>query len=207
MLKNIIFDLGGVIYDIRYQNVPEAFARLGVLQFEEKYTQSAQTEAIDLFEEGKISVGEFRNYIRSLSTVSLSDSQIDEAWNAIMIDIPEERIEYLQQLKNQYNLFLFSNTNQLNYDSFTAAMYKKFGFDIFKELFIKAYFSHELHIRKPHPEAFRKIVEEQHLNPKETLFIDDTLRHVEGARKAGLQGYHFQTGKEEIWNVMDKILG
>ncbi|MDR1345672.1 MAG: HAD family phosphatase [Bacteroidales bacterium] len=192
MLKNIIFDLGGPIYDIRYQNVPEAFTRLGVLQFEEEYTQAAQTEAIDLFEEGKISVEEFRNYIRSLSAVSLTDMQIDEAWNSIMIDIPEERIKYLQQIKNQYNLFLFSNTNQLNCDSFTVAMHKKFGFNIFKELFVKAYFSHELHIRKPHPEAFLKIIEEQQLNPKETLFIDDTLRHVEGARKAGLYAFHFQ---------------
>jgi len=203
-MKNIIFDLGGVIYDIRYQNVPEAFAELGV-DFGNIYSQSAQTVEIDLFEEGKISVEEFRAYIRSFAVSPLTDKQIDDAWNSIMIDIPVERIEYLQQLKSQYNLFLFSNTNQLNYDAFTIAMYQKFGYDIFQDLFVKAYFSHELHIRKPHSQAFIKIIEEQHLDPAETLFIDDTIRHIDGARRAGLHAYHLQHGediRQEKWKVL-----
>jgi putative hydrolase of the HAD superfamily len=202
-MKNIIFDLGGVIYDIRYQNVPDAFAKLGV-NFADIYSQAAQTSEIDLFEEGKISVKEFRSYIRSFTFLSLTNLQIDEAWNSIMLDIPIQRIEYLQQLKNQYRLFLFSNTNQLNYDFFIASMYQKFGYDIFQELFVKAYFSHELHIRKPHPEAFIKIINEQHLDPSETLFIDDTVRHVEGARHAGLHAYHLQPDEEimeERWKI------
>lgn len=189
MIKNIIFDLGGVIFDIRYENIAEAFAQFGVHNFAEKYTQAAQTEMIDLFEEGKVSIDEFRQYIRSLSDVQLSDNQIDTAWNAIMIDIPEERVALLQKVKKNYNIFLFSNTNALNYNAFHPAMKQKFGYDIFAELFVHSYFSHFLHIRKPHPAAFQQILHEQQLIPQETLFIDDTERHIEGAKSVGLHTF------------------
>lgn len=196
MIKNIIFDLGNVIYDIRYQNVPEAFARYGFPNFDEYYTQAHQSDAIDLFEEGKISPAEFREFIRSISPVPLTDEQIDEAWNSIMIDIPEYRIEMLKELKSHYSLFLFSNTNQLNYEQFTGQMKEKYGYDIFKELFVKAYFSHHIHIKKPLVESFQFIINEQKLNPSETLFIDDTLRHVQGAQKVGLNTYYLQDGED-----------
>jgi len=196
MIKNIIFDLGGVIYDIRYQNVPEAFARYGFSNFDEYYTQAHQSDAIDLFEEGKISPAEFREFVRSISPVPLTDEQINEAWNSIMMDIPEKRIEMLKELKSHYSLFLFSNTNQLNYEQFTVQMNEKYGYDIFKELFVKAYFSHHIHIKKPLVESFQLILNEQKLNPLETLFIDDTLRHVQGAQKVGLNTYYLQDGED-----------
>jgi putative hydrolase of the HAD superfamily len=140
-IKNIIFDLGGVIYDIRYENIADKFRSYGINDFEKLYSKASQTDTIDLFEEGKISVEEFRNYIRSLSTVSLTDEQIDTAWNAILIDIPKERLELLGMLRLKYNIFLYSNTNQINYDRFMAELKAKYGFDVFEITFKKAYFS------------------------------------------------------------------
>lgn len=190
MIKNIIFDLGGVIFDIRYENVPEAFARLGVRDFDKLYTQQAQSEAIDLFEEGKMSVPDFRNYIRTLKGATcLTDQQIDDAWNSIMGDIPVERVELLKEVGQKYRIFLFSNSNKLNCDKFRVDMHNKFGYDIFDTLFEKAYFSQEIHFRKPNVEAFRFVLADAGLNPIETLFIDDTERHIEGAKKCGLNTY------------------
>lgn len=197
-IKNIIFDLGGVIYDIRYQNIPEAFAQFGFFNFEEHYTQNQQTGPIDLFEEGNISVPEFRNYIRSLSPVPLTDEQIDEAWNAIIIDVPEKRVEMLESLKPKYNLYLFSNTNELNYNKFCSLLQQKFGFNIFERCFIKAYFSHLEHIRKPLVSAFQYVLEDAKLKPDETLFIDDTERHIEGAKKVGLHTYLLPKGEDVV---------
>lgn len=189
MIKNIIFDLGGVIYDINYHKIATTFASFGMFDFEEKYSQEKQTDLIDLFEEGKVSVEDFRSYIRSLTSIPLSDEQIDTAWNAILIDIPEHRVKLLQQVKNNYSIFLFSNTNELNYRRFMPDMKEKYGFDIFSTIFIKSYFSHHIHLKKPSKESFFYIMEEQKLNPSETLFIDDTTRHVEGARVVGLNAY------------------
>lgn len=198
MLKNIIFDLGGVIYDIRYENIADTFASFGFPNFTEHYTQAAQTDAIDLFEEGKISIPEFRSYIRSISPVALTDQQIDDAWNAILIDVPEARVNMLKELRKQYNIYLFSNTNQLNYNKFRVVLREKYGYDIFDEIFVSAYFSHEMHTRKPLPEAFQTVLDNEKLNPAETLFIDDTSRHIEGAKKVGLNTYLLPKGEDII---------
>lgn len=196
-IKNIIFDLGGVIYDIRYENIADKFRSYGITEFEKLYSKASQTDTIDLFEEGKISPDEFRDYLRTLSPVSLSDEQIDEAWNAILIGIPKERLEFLGMLRLKYNILLYSNTNQINYDKFTSELREKYGFDIFEVTFKKAYFSQILHIRKPKAEGFKAILSEQGLNPEETLFIDDSPQHIEAARKVGINAYHL-TGGETI---------
>ena len=196
-IKNIIFDLGGVIYDIRYENIADKFRSYGITEFEKLYSKASQTDTIDLFEEGKISPAEFRDYLRTLSPVSLSDEQIDEAWNAILIGIPKERLELLGMLRLKYNIFLYSNTNQINYDKFTSELREKYGFDIFEVTFKKAYFSQILQIRKPKAEGFKAILSEQGLNPEETLFIDDSPQHIEAARKVGINAYHL-TGGETI---------
>ncbi len=194
-IKNIIFDLGNVLYDIRYENIADAFRSYGIENFEEKYTQAGQTQEIDLFEEGKISPAQFRDYIRTLTEIPLTDQQIDHAWNAIMVDIPAHRVEMLKRLRKKYKIFLFSNTNQINCESFVQFVENKFGYNIFETLFEKAYYSHTLHIKKPKPEAFLAILEEQQLEPQETLFIDDIERHIKGAQVAGLRTYHHTSGE------------
>ena len=196
MIKNIIFDLGGVIYDIRYENIPEAFARMGAGNLMEIYSKAKQTDFIDRYEEGLMSSDEFCEEIRRISEVPLTDEQIKEAWNAILIDVPSTRVDFLLKLKEHYNLYLFSNTNQFNYDCFTAHLNQKYGFDFFDTIFKAAYFSHILHIRKPKAEGFQKIMQEQQLNPAETLFIDDSPQHIEGARRCGLQAYHLKDGEK-----------
>ncbi len=204
MIKNIIFDLGGVIYDIRYENIPEAFARMGAGNLMEIYSKAKQTDFIDQYEEGLITSEEFCDEIRHLSEVPLTNEQIKEAWNAILIDVPASRVDFLLKLKERYNLYLFSNTNQFNYDCFTAHLNQKYGFDFFDTIFKAAYFSHILHIRKPKAEGFQKIMQEQQLNPAETLFIDDSPQHIEGARRCGLQAYHLQDERSieflDIWD-------
>ena len=204
MIKNIIFDLGGVIYDIRYENIPEAFARMGAGNLVSLYSKAKQTDFIDRYEEGLISSDDFCEEIRRLSEVPLTNEQIKEAWNAILIDVPVPRVDLLLKLKERYNLYLFSNTNQFNYDCFTAHLKQKYGFDFFETIFKAAYFSHILHIRKPKVEGFQRIMQEQQLNPAETLFIDDSPQHVEGARRCGLQAYHLKDDEKieslNIWN-------
>ena len=195
MIKNIIFDLGGVIYDIRYENIAEAFARMGAGNLVSLYSKAQQTDFIDRFEEGLITTDEFCEEIRRLSEVPLTNAQIEEAWNAILIDVPAPRVDFLLKLKEKYNLYLFSNTNQFNYDCFTAHLKEKYGFDFFETIFKAAYFSHILHLRKPKAEGFQRIMLEQKLNPAETLFIDDSTQHIEGARQCGLQAYHLKDGE------------
>lgn len=202
-IQNILFDLGGVIYDIRYENVGERFKSYGFADFEKKYSKFYQTDAIDKFEEGKISIPEFRAYIRSISETELTDAQIDDAWNAILIDIPQERVSLLEKVKKHYGIYLFSNTNELNYNEFYPKMKQKFGYDIFSELFRKSYFSNFLQIKKPKLESFQKILSNERLSPSETLFIDDSVQHIAGARQAGMHAYHLKKG-ESLLDLFDE---
>lgn len=188
-IKSIIFDLGGVVYDIRYENIAEAFARHGVKGAEQFYGRTFQTREMDLFEIGLLSPKEFRDYIRQMTHTALSDNDIDDILNAILIDIPQSRIDLLLALKAKYRLFLFSNTNQINYDCYTQAMRKKYGFDVFAKCFDACYFSHIIHMRKPGLQGFREILSGQQLNASETLFIDDNKANIEAARLAGLYAY------------------
>ena len=198
MVKNIIFDFGGVLYRIRYQNIPDAFSKCGIPHFEKIYSKQQQNAVMDQYEEGFISTQEFRHYIRTLTDFPITDQQIDDCWNAILLGFPKEHEEMLQKVSKHYNLFLFSNTNQLNYDRFRADMREQFGYDIFDRHFKKCYFSQLLHIRKPKLEGFQHIIQENHLEPAETLFIDDSPQHLIGARECGLQTLHLQDGMDVL---------
>src|SRR6185436_4669476 len=112
--KNIIFDFGGVIIDIDYHRTIEAFKQLGIKNFEEQYSKLKQSDLFDSLEKGTITSGVFHDRIRTISGLSLTDSQIDDAWNAILIDLPEENINFLKGLKNKYRIFLLSNTNEIH---------------------------------------------------------------------------------------------
>jgi putative hydrolase of the HAD superfamily len=205
-IKNIIFDLGGVLYDIRYENIADLFRSYGLANFEQLYAQAGQAKEIDLFEEGKLSSAQFRDFIRSLTQKALTDQQIDHAWNAILIDFPQKNISLLEKLREKYRLFLFSNTNEINCIEFERFVTEKFGKNIFDTHFDKAYYSHTLGIKKPKPEAFQKICAEQNLIPAETLFIDDTERHILGAQSAGLQTYWLQYETLEDCKIIHELL-
>ncbi len=203
MYKNLIFDLGGVILDVDYHKTVEAFKEYGIEGFDEVFSQAKQLEIVDKFEEGKITIEEFRDGVRDLVGKDLSDGEIDKAWRAMILDLPPERVQLLGMLKLKYNLYLFSNTNELHINYIREIYEEKFGFDIFSTLFTKAYMSNEVNRRKPHTESFEWLCKDAGIDPRETLFIDDSIQHIEGAKKVGLNTY-WLTGGETIMNMYDK---
>ncbi|CAN5820779.1 HAD family phosphatase [soil metagenome] len=189
-IKNIIFDLGGIFINIDFARTEQAFIDLGITNFNDFFTQHHASELFELLETGKISPTAFCETFRFETNTRLTDDQIIAAWNALLLDFPKERIHWLQQIGKKYNIFLFSNTNQIHYDAFMAGFKTQTGFNDLNSFFIKAYYSQEIGLRKPYPEAFLHIINEQKLNPAETLFIDDTIKNIEGAKAVGLQTIH-----------------
>lgn len=163
-IKNIIFDFGGVILNIDYKLTEQAFAKLGLKDFDRIYSQATQEELFDVFEKGFISPADFRKGIRKFIHDDVSDSQIDEAWNSMLLDLPIERVRLLDKLKTKYRIFLLSNTNQIHCDTFSANMQKQLSRDIFSDVFEKAYFSHKVKMRKPNEEIFELVLKENNLN-------------------------------------------
>lgn len=203
MIKNLLLDMGGVILDVSYQRVIETFKSYGIENFDKVYTQAKQVEIIDLFEEGKCTAEEFRDGIRKLVGKELSDEQIDKAWFSMILEIPRDVIQLLGVLKLKYRLFLFSNTNVLHIEYLKKEFERQLGFDLFNCVFDKAFFSNEIHHRKPHPESFKYVLKQAGIEAEETLFIDDSKQHLEGASKVGLNTYWLTNG-ETLIDLYDK---
>lgn len=204
---NVILDLGGVVLDINYNLTRDAFIKLGFRDFEVIYSQLKQELIFDLFETGKISAPDFRDVIRSYAEKSFSDNEIDAAWNAMIIDLPTERVAFLRKLKNSFRVFLLSNTNDIHEKEFLRNITAAFGKNILDELFEKTYYSHQTGFRKPQPEIFKLILDENSIVAGETLFIDDSPQHVEGANRAGLKGVLLDHSQTTLEKLIEEVAG
>src|SRR6201995_1317150 len=154
-IKNIIFDLGGVIMDIDVKHTLKAFSKLGIKNIEEYFGHGFAASFFSDHEAGRISDEEFLMEIKKLLTqesgddaVEISDEAVIDAWNALLLQFPPERIALLKEIKSKYRLFLFSNTNAIHYNKFREMYRNSFSGEL-QDLFEKAYFSHSLGHRKP----------------------------------------------------------
>lgn len=191
-IKNIIFDLGGVILDIDENIVYKELEKLGINVSELAHSQ----EFIDTFSKFDIGVytaPTFRKKIKAiLGQEKMTDQRFDAIWNAMLLDIPRERIEAIEQVKKHYKIFLMSNTNEIHYDLYVRDLQLRFGYKEFDALFDKSYFSFDIHLEKPDPRFFEFILDHEHLLPEETLFIDDTEANIKAAKKLGIRTYHIR---------------
>ena len=205
MIHNIIFDLGGVVLKIDYKLTERAFVQLGVTNFKDLYTKQHQIKLFDKFERGEINSNEFRQGIRDLADINLSDEQIDESWNKMLIELPERNLKYLQELEPRYRLFLLSNTNEIHIKGFTNIIMNQYGYMPFDTIFEKVYYSNVVGLRKPDVEIFNKVLHENGLMADNTLFIDDSEGNLIGAKSAGIKVVHMQTGGD-LSSILKKFI-
>lgn len=191
--KNIIFDLGGVLLNIDINKTRDAYKTMGLHNIEEYFRLGHASSFFKDYEKGNISDDEFIDGIEKLTGGKDIKQQITNAWNAMLLDFPEERVNWLKELKNKYRLFLFSNTNALHLSSFQQSFQNVYAFPM-DELFEKAYYSHVVQVRKPDAAAYEIVLNENRLQPAETVFIDDALINVEAANKVGIRGIHLAPG-------------
>lgn len=189
-VKNIIFDLGGVLFNIDFAKTESAFKELGVTAFHEMFTQHHANDLFIQLETGVLTELEFCEAFRAASGVPLTNEQIITAWNALLLDFRLPTLAWLESIKEKYQIFLFSNTNQIHHDAFHRKFKEQTGRDDFDSYFVKAYYSQHLGMRKPDLAPFLHILAEQGLVAGETLFIDDTIKNVEAAREAGMLAHH-----------------
>ena len=188
-IKHIIFDLGGVILDIDENMAVHELEKRGV---DLHLIEGEAFRSIDnRFERGILTAASFRRKVKELVGLpKISDADFDYIWNAILLDIPRERIQALEEIKEHYHIFLMSNTNEIHYDLYVRDLQLRFGYKQFDDLFDKSYFSFDVHLLKPDPLFFEYILEQQGLKPQETLFIDDSPANIAVARQLGIHTYH-----------------
>lgn len=197
-IKNIIFDFGGIFIKIDYQKTEDAFINLGINNFAEYYKQDFVSTLFEDLEVGHITPQQFYDSFRKITNSSPTNTRIENAWNAMIGDYMFDRLEWLNTIKHKYKIFLFSNTNQIHYDCFVK-MYDELKLrQSFSSYFIKDYYSHILGLRKPNADSYNYILKKNNLTASETLFVDDTLKNIEGAKNVGMQTLH-------LTNCMDLV--
>ncbi len=201
---NIIFDLGNVILNIDYQSTVKAFEKIGLKNAGKMYSKSEQKKNFDRLETGQISSEQFILEIQKIIP-NATKSSIIKSWNAIIKDLPSSRLKILQKLKKEFKIFLLSNTNQIHIDHIINKLGKE-KYKMFYHLFDKVYFSHEVKLRKPDYNIFKLVINENDLEIKKTLFIDDSIQHINSARKIGLHTYHLDEKKESLETIFPGIV-
>ncbi|MCR5014191.1 MAG: HAD family phosphatase [Bacteroidales bacterium] len=195
-IKNIVFDLGGVVLDTDESITFHELKKHGIdgpaLMSDPRFVTLDEK-----FERGIISAPTFRKQMKQLAGLEkLSDADFDYIWNSMLLDIPRERIQALEQIKEHYNIFLMSNTNEIHYDLYVRDLQLRFGYKQFDDLFDKSYFSFDIHLMKPDPLFFEYILDHQGIKPSETLFIDDLDTNIKAAAELGIRTYHI--GRSEL---------
>ncbi|WP_372752268.1 HAD family hydrolase [Labilibaculum sp.] len=195
-IPNIIFDFGGVILNINTDQAVKSFKEIGLSDTSLVKKEYQTNGLFDRLEKGMISADEFRTEIRTHINATVSDEQIDSAWNSMLLDLPYERLELLGKLKENHRLFLLSNTNIIHWEAYMGMIQKVHG-TCLSDFFEKDYYSHNMGLRKPDPKIYTSLLEKEGLKASETLFVDDMRANIDAARLLGLQTHYLDLEKGE----------
>lgn len=204
-IKNIIFDLGHVILNVDWDAVRRQFESMGFKRMDELHRYLLDENYYFDLETGRITPAEFRDAVRRLIGDHTPDELIDKGWNSMLLDVPGHRVELLEKLRSKYDTYLLSNTNQIHWEQYDAEFAKIYGYAHLSDLFKAAYFSHLMGLRKPDPEIYRVVLNEQGLIPEETLFIDDMVENIRSAERLGIVGHYLAPG-QDITGLFDEGL-
>jgi putative hydrolase of the HAD superfamily len=204
-IRNIIFDLGGVLLNINPLLSLLEFANLSKTDPEVLKNRLASDHVFEKFDTGALSPDGFRAELCRIMDYKASDTEIDDAWNILLLDFPAERVELLKQLKSNYRIFLLSNTNIIHFWKYTGDFYSTYGIPM-AELFDKLFLSYEIGIHKPDAGIYTHVLQNAGIKAEECVFIDDSLANVDAARLLGMKGIHIANGNDVTYHFDNGIL-
>ena len=199
-IKNIIFDLGGVLLDIDYKKTTNAFIELGVTDFDSMFSQFQSDALFTRLETGTISEADFFDCLRKTIPHSVTDAQLETAWNALIMQFRIESLACLEQLASRFNIYLLSNTNSIHLRYFRQSFTQETGKANLDNYFRTAWYSHLVGLRKPEKEIYEFALADAGILASETLFIDDSINNIEAAAAIGIKTKHLLPG-EKIENL------
>ncbi|MFS4468139.1 HAD-IA family hydrolase [Maribacter sp. 2210JD10-5] len=200
MIKNIIFDFGDVFIDLDKEAPFRELARFGFTSLTPELDKACKE-----YEMGSMNSNEFISILKK-NFPSATETEIIAAWNSIILDFPEHRLVFLEQLKseNDYRLFLLSNTNALHIEKVVQNMGTE-RYERFKNCFEQFYLSHEIQLRKPNATIYEYVLKTNDLNVYETFFVDDTKENTDAAQRMGIFCWNLQVGEEDIVQLKNKL--
>jgi len=188
-IRNLLFDLGGVILDIDVNATKKLFYELGLPSMFLQYPENMVTDVFYKYETGKLDTAGFMDEVRMISGLDLSDDEISRAWTAMLVGIPKERVVLLDKLKERYSLFMLSNTSPLHVPVFEQMYLDGAGVSM-HAVFTRIYYSFEIGYHKPDIEAWEYVIRDSGIEPGETLFLDDNIHNIKVSQELGFRAIH-----------------
>jgi len=194
-IKNLIFDLGGVILDLSVDKTMQQFAALSGLKKEKVNEIYTSIPGFEEYERGLMNDADFRNFVRDVFSVNSTDEQIDVCWNAMLLGFSLSKLALIERLKKDFSVYLLSNTNNIHLNYINQIMLPGIidNGNSLDSYFHRAYYSHIMKKRKPNADIFEQVLMENSLKADETLFLDDNLPNIEGAKQLGIRTVHVNT--------------
>ena len=195
--KNIIFDLGNVLVKLNSEGCIGAFKAVGMGELVDSNPQSEGMKLMSKLGVGMITTEAFCDAARELTGADVTNEEIINAANKMLVEIPDYKKERLLQLKKDgYRLFLLSNTIDVHWDYCVEHLfpYQKYGVE---DYFEQCFLSQRMHLAKPNARIYEEVIRQVNIHPDETLFIDDLKENCEAAEKLGI--HTFQNVKFDDW--------
>lgn len=204
MIKDIVFDFGGVLTTIDTDEALRRFKEIGVEEPEKFINSYCQNGPFYALENGDITAEEFCRELENICNRTVSHEEAKHAWCGFIVDVHEDYLDYLQQLRPRYRLSVLSNTNPFIQGWARSTEFTSCGKSL-DDFFDMLFLSYRMGASKPGEEIYRKMLLEGNMKPEETLFIDDSTKNLESARKLGINTLKVENG-EDWRNLLDKVL-
>lgn len=206
-IRNVIFDLGGVVIDLDKQRAVRALEDLGLEDADAMLGLYGQHEPFYGLETGERNVGEFFDILRSRMNPGVTDRQIMDAFNQFLVKLPLRRLEMLRQMRmSGYRIFVLSNTNPLMFNSWIDRAFRQEGGSM-NDYFDGIVVSYEELMCKPNVEIFKTLMRRYGLNPSETLMLDDSETNCRAAVEAGAHAFQIgNTAKDDMLAICTALL-
>ncbi len=207
MITSIIFDLGGVVLPLDTEATRQKILQLTGQDIREWIKFGYPHQIIKNFELGKLTEREFFEDLSQVLSYENDLYYLKEAWNAMLMPISKENIDFLNQLSEKYQLILLSNTCETHIQCFEKMLQQTHHIESLELIFDKVYYSCRIGMRKPDTKIFQKIIKENHLNPTQTIYFDDTPEHIDAAKRLGIQSYLYPQNKplQEILKYIPQL--
>ncbi len=204
-ITTLIFDLGGVIVNLDWDRCVANFREIGVNNMDSLISTTLQRGFILEYERGQISSEEFRNEVRNYTEEEVTDKEIDYAWTSLLVDVPDEKLQLLFDLKKKYRVFMLSNTNELSFEFCKNSFFSQNGHSI-EDFFDKCYLSYQMQMNKPEPEIFEALLKDAGLKAEECLFLDDGIHNIKTASELNFQTEYIKPYSDiSEWEFLAKL--
>lgn len=194
-IRNLVFDLGGVLVDLDAQSCKNAFCKIGAKDIVTLWPNKQLEDIVNKANIGQLDTHSFCQEIRHAANISTRDEDIIWAWNQMLGSIKDAKKEKLIILHKKYRIFLLSNTNDIHWNKCAEDLFPMRNY-VAEDYFEKIFLSYEMNLLKPDPSIFEHVILEGDINPLETIFIDDTIENCKIAHQLGFNVLQETSGED-----------